>query len=36
MRLYMGEILFVIDLFLDPETQTLQSYTMAMGNCNKK
>ena len=27
----MGEILFVIDLFLDPETQTLLSYTMTTG-----
>ena len=29
--LYGGPFLYVNDLFLDPESQTLQSYTMAVG-----
>ena len=29
--LYGGPFLYVNDLFLDPESQTLQSYTMAIG-----
>ena len=31
MRCYMGDSVYVNDLFLDPEAQTLQSYTMAIG-----
>ena len=32
----MGELLFVIDLFLDPEAQTLQSYIMAIGQLEQE
>ena len=32
----MGELLFVIDLFLDPEAQTLQSYTIAIGQLQQE
>ena len=28
----MGDSVYVNDLFLDPEAQTLQSYTMAIGH----
>ena len=31
MRCYMGDLLFMSMTFLDPEVQTLQSYTMAFG-----
>ena len=36
MRCYMGELLFVIDLFLDPEVQNLQSYTIAIGQLQQE
>ena len=36
MRFCTGELLFVIDLFLDPEVQTLQSYTMAIGQLQQE
>ena len=32
----MGELLFVIDLFLDPEVQNLQSYTIAIGQLQQE
>ena len=32
----MGELLFVIDLFLDPEVQNLQSYTIAIGQSQQE
>ena len=32
----MGELLFVIDLFLDPEAQNLQSYTIAIGQLQQE
>ena len=31
MRCYMGDLLFVNDLFLDPEAQALQPYATAIG-----